>query len=339
MNTSKLRYRNHYVPELYLKRWADGTPRIWTYRLLVPHDNVPLWKQHSLETIGRRNHLYTRLRDGIESDELERWFDTTFECPANSVIEKVVAGKPLVSDDWRTLARFVALQDVRTPARMVEIVRRAQENLPALLDEVLKGAVEDMRVAKEEGRPLPVIRDPALSIPLPIAVRTEFEPGADTGKLHLETLAGRGYWLYAVEILLTQTAKHLESHRWTIVRAPKGMTWLTSDNPVVKLNFYSNGSFDLGGGWGNPGSEIFLPLSPEYLLYTQVGSRPNFVRGQRVPEQMASQIQGFIVKNAHRYVFSEHMSPLVPDARPRIVSKEMIVAEDREWSEIGRAHV
>lgn len=333
MVSDNFHFRNHYIPELYLKRWSGGTPRVWTYRLLVPHEHVQLWKHYSLESIGRRNHLYTRIREGNESDELERWFSTSFECPANSIIEKVVTGKPLAPDDWRTLARFVALRDVRTPARMTEIVERAGEYLPAMLQEVLEDAVEDIRVAKEKNLPLPVLQDKARSIPLPMAIRTEVEPGAKTGTLRIETVAGRGYWLHAVEVLLTQTVKHFESHRWTIIRSPAGMKWLTSDNPVVKLNFYGNGTFDLGGGWGNPGSEILLPLSPEHLLYTQVGKRPKFARGERLPEPLASQIQRLIIKNAHRYIFAEQIDPAVSNVRPRIVSKEMVHAEDLGWDE------
>jgi hypothetical protein len=331
MSSNEFRFRNHYIPEHYLKRWAADKKKVWTYRLLVPHENIAFWKAYSLETIGRREHLYTRLHRGVESDELERWFNTDFESPANPVIEKVITGKSLTANDWRTLARFVALQDVRTPARMTEIVNRASENLPAMLNEVLERAVENIKIAKEKNIPLPV-RDQKYPIPLPIAVRTAIEPDAETGVLSLETVAGRAYWLYAVEVLLTQTVKHLESHRWSVVRPPVGMKWLTSDNPVVKLNYYRNGTFDLHGGWGNSGSEIFIPLSPDYLLYTHVGNRRNFFRGERLPETMALPIQGFIIKNAHRYIFSEEIDPSVTNIRPRTVSQEMVRTEDHAWA-------
>jgi len=332
MSQDNFRYRNHYVPEHYLKRWALGTSRVWTYQLLVPHENLQLWKKFSLEAIAVRKHLYTRIRDANDSDELEHWFGTNFESPANSVIEKIVSGNSLIRDDWRKLARFVALQDVRTPARMTEIINRASDYLPEVLQDVLKGAVEKITFAKEHNLPLP-IPDASTSIPLPVAVRTKFEPDAETGILSLETIAGRGYWLYAIEVLLTKTVQHLERHRWTILRPPDGMKWITSDNPVVKLNYYGNGKFDLGGGWGNPGSEIFLPLSPEYLLYTQAGIKPRFSRGQRLPEYLALQIQRFIIKNAHRYIFSEHIDPVVLATRPRTVNQEMVQMENQAWTE------
>jgi len=332
MSPKNLRFRNHYVPVHYLKRWARGTPKIWTYRLLVPHNNVELWKSHSLETISRRQHLYTRIRNKRESDELEHWFSTDFETPADLAIEKVITGGHLSPSDWRALARFVALQDVRTPSRMTEIVNSASNYLPELLTGVLEQAVEEVKTAKQYNISLPVPDNSNLP-PFPIAVHTKIEPGAKVGTLNLETVAGRGYWLYAIEVLLTTTVKHLEKHRWVVVRAPKGMKWLTSDNPVVKLNYYQNGTFDLGGGWGNPGSEIFLPLSPDHLLYTQVGRKPGFSRGERLSHALANKIQCIIINNAHRYIFSEEIDRSAVALRPRTVNQEAVREENKGWEE------
>lgn len=333
MPADNLRYRNHYVPVSYLKRWSGGLPKVWTYRLLVPDERVHLWKLHSLESIGPRNHLYTRMWEGRESDELELWFDTNFECPAKLIIDKVVNGARLAPDDWKTLARFVALLDVRTPSRMTEINKHAEEYLPALLKEVLDRAVEDMTVAHDKNFPLPDIQNEPHHFHIPMALRTEIEPGAETGTLGIKVVNGRGFYLYAVEVLLTQTVKHLENHRWTVVRPPINMKWVTSDNPVVKLNFYNNGNFDFGGGWGNPGSEFFLPLSPDYLLYAQVGRKPRFARGERLPESLALQVQGLIIKNAHRYIFSERVDSSIPLMRPRTVSNELVLSEEKGWTE------
>ncbi|WP_083223919.1 DUF4238 domain-containing protein [Methyloversatilis sp. RAC08] len=324
--------RNHYVPEHYLKRWAAGTPKVWTYRLLVPHANVRSWKQHSIETIAKREHLYTRLRDGRDSDEMERWFSIDFESPANVVIEKILVGRAVSPTEWRRLARFVALQDVRTPARMTEIVNRAAEYLPSMLEEVLEGAVKDLAMMPEN-RPALRIGEDSESVSIPISMRTEFKPGARTGKLILETIAGRAYWLYAIEMLLTKTVKCLEEHRWTVVRPPDGMKWLTSDNPVVKLNYYGDETFDLGGGWGRDGSEIFLPLSPDCLLYTHVGRKPAFRRGEKLPNNIAVKIQCLIIKNAHRYIFSEDMDPDMCMLRPSVVDREIVRSEQKSWAE------
>lgn len=66
-----LRKDHHYVPKLYLKQWArDGT--ISAYGLLVPHERIPPWKRRSLKGIAYREHLYTQIVGGVESDEFER---------------------------------------------------------------------------------------------------------------------------------------------------------------------------------------------------------------------------------------------------------------------------
>jgi hypothetical protein len=56
----EFRKDNHYVPQLYLKQWATKG-RIQAYRLLVPHANLPLWKEHSLRGIAFHQHLYSYL--------------------------------------------------------------------------------------------------------------------------------------------------------------------------------------------------------------------------------------------------------------------------------------
>jgi len=78
-----------------------------------------------------------------------------------------------------------------------------------------------------------------------------------------------------------------------------------------------------------------LPLSPEHLLYTQVGKKPRFGRGERLPEPIALQVQRFIIKNAHRYIFSEQIDPAVSNTRPRTVSRELVCAEDQGWAEFN----
>lgn len=80
----QLRKDNHYVPELYLKQWADKVG-VLTYRLLVPNENVGAWKKHSLKGIGYQKHLYTYWAGGAETDEFECWLDREFEpCPRSN---------------------------------------------------------------------------------------------------------------------------------------------------------------------------------------------------------------------------------------------------------------
>lgn len=82
------------------------------------------------------------------------------------------------------------------------------------------------------------------------------------GQLKAEMIVGRGLWFSGMRHLLTHTVKHLERHKWTILRPPEDLSWFTSDDPVIRLNYYDAGRYDFNGGWGNKGTEIILPLAP-----------------------------------------------------------------------------
>ena len=59
---------------------------------------------------------------------------------------------------------------------------------------------------------------------------------------------GRSLWLWGQRHLLRRIAKHLLDNQWTILVAPDGVTWPSTDNSVIRLNFHSKQSYDLRGG-------------------------------------------------------------------------------------------
>src|SRR5262245_60187079 len=92
--------KNHYVPRLYLKRWSqDGKKKVWTYRLMVSHENVPLWGAQSYAGLANHQHLYTRHLASGKADEIENWLARDFEDPAEPVIEKVISGARVHPED------------------------------------------------------------------------------------------------------------------------------------------------------------------------------------------------------------------------------------------------
>ncbi|WP_417422339.1 DUF4238 domain-containing protein, partial [Halomonas sp.] len=112
---SQFHKANHYVPQLYLKQWSTNR-KISTYRLLVPHDNIPLWKHHSLRGIAFHQHLYTYVIGQEETDEFERWLGQEFEAPAEEAIRRAVNNERMKPEHWKNLIRFAVSQDVRKRA-------------------------------------------------------------------------------------------------------------------------------------------------------------------------------------------------------------------------------
>lgn len=323
--------KNHYVPRLYLKRWATPHRRIWTYRTLVSHSRVSDWQEHSTESVAFHEHLYTQIVAGAETDELEKWLNNEFEAPAEEALDRATSGERLRPDDWIRLIRFFAAQDVRTPARLAEALRRWHDEVPAFLDRTMKRTIARLEAARRAGtvpelRPAPQINRATF----PLRIRTQIEPGQQMGQVKAEIVVGRALWLSLMPHLLTRTANVLLQHRWTIVSPPDGLTWFTSDDPAIRLNYYDDGSYDFEGGWNNKGTDLLLPLGPRHLLYTQVGSRPPS-RGETLTPAQAKLIRRAIAKHGSRMIFAVEPDTEIPVLRPRIVDAKSFRAEIDQW--------
>ncbi|MFL6260243.1 MAG: DUF4238 domain-containing protein [Thermoanaerobaculia bacterium] len=320
---------NHYVPCAYLKRWASPKGHVWTYRTLVSHLKVPFWKESSPKGVAYHSHLYTRLIAGQETDDIERWLDREFESPAEEALRKATSDDRLTTADWKCLIRFLAAQDVRTPARLAESLRRWNREMPEFLDKTLNKSVRRLEEARNSGKAILPSEAPA-NAQSPFRITTEELPDEDFVNLKVEVVAGRGLWLFIMRHLLEKTSRVLLQHKWTILVPPKGLCWFTSDDPVVRLNFYKNYSYDFGGGWNNVGSEIFLPLGPYHLLYTQVGKKPPR-RGEIVMRDHAEYIRRFVAEHAHRMIFAADQDVDIPKLRPRVVDAELLRKENEHW--------
>lgn len=320
---------NHYIPRSYLKQWSHDGSTVWAYRILVSHARVRLWRKVSTRGVAYHEHLYTRIVASGESDEIERWLDTQFEAPAEPVIGKVVSGRPLSPSDWKVLIRFFAAQDVRTPARLVENLSRWSKTLPDMIQKTLAESVAEFEAMTIVERA--ELRDKLRShgdIPFRVSVEQNTSEGG--GWLKAETVSGRKLWLWSMQQVLTTTLRALYKHRWTILAPPDGMTWFTSDDPVVKLNFNTVNDYTFGGGWGSVGTDLLLPLGPHHLLFTQIGRRVP-PRGSRMELDKAVLVRKLIAEHAHRYIFASAPDPFVHEVRPRAVDAKILKHESREW--------
>lgn len=322
---------NHYVPKLYLKQWAlDG--QIPAYRVLVPNEKLPLWKMHSLKGIAYREHLYNYVVSGEQTDEFERWLDKEFEAPADEVISRVIREEKLSPGQWWTLIRFAMAQDVRTPARYREFVARQSMSLQPLLNETLERSVAELELAVSDGRSLQGFQETE-SEKFPFNIVIDRQPDG-SGMLQAHTVVGRRLWVWNARRLLTDTIKKIPMKGWAILNAPPGLSWPTSDNPLVRLNFHGPEKYDFKGGWGVQNGDILLPLSPKHLLYTCVGNRSK-IRGAKLDYDTAQFMRRIIIEHADRYVFSTEPSD-VHLIRPRTVCAKQFMAERSAWENWNR---
>src|SRR6267142_2879414 len=218
-STQNITHDNHFVPQLYLRRWAGTDSKVWRYSLLVPHEKVPPWKPSSTAAIAYHQHLYTRIAGGKETDEVEKWLNDEFEMPAVLPLNKAVNQEPLTRQDWNAITRFMWMQDARTPANFLKFRERQIRDLPAITQDVLENAVQKWVEAKRTDKALPTQSNPA-TMNFPSRVIKEMEPGADTGTLKVEVDVGRSLWLWSLQQPYAGAMQAIRRLKTTIVRPP-----------------------------------------------------------------------------------------------------------------------
>ncbi len=327
-------HRNHSVPQAYFRGWSTDGTRVWARRLLVPSPQYPEWTRTSIRSLARYDHLYTSVRSGEESDAFERWLNEEFEDPAAEPLRRVRADHPITADDLRRLAYYAAALDQRTPVSYMEQSERMMRDMPGILQSTLAGVKRKLRKADKERRRIEPSRE-VDNNSLPLRVRVEDSPRPGMATLKVEISVGRELWLHNMRHTLTKTIAVLKDHDWTILKPYEGYHWFTSDHPVLKLNFWDANKYNFGGGWGNRGSEIILPISPTHLLYTKVGHpKP---KSQSFDMEQTSLLQKFLAERAHRWIVAMNQPLRAVWFRRRVVDQTRFEEEETQWAEWERA--
>ena len=321
---------SHYVPQAMLRRWSDDGTHLYAYRILVSSPKVQEWRRKSIRGLARQSDLYTVFGGGEELDDFERWLSSNYEQPGLEAIDKLVRRAQLTPSDWRSMARLVAAQDVRTPLSFIESMRRWNQQIPEILDRTLQGSINRLEEASAKGVALHLTSEQSeFSNLLEINIEPPAVPGSDLASVQATVPIGRRFWVTSMRYLLTGAAETLCRHRWSVLEPANDQEWPLTDHPVLKLNYHGPGQYDFDGGWGNPGSEIMMPVSPRHLLYVQVGKKsPNRLS---FPPRHTSLIQQLLVKRAHRWVFGRRREHWVADVRPRTVDRDQLAEEAAAW--------
>src|SRR5690606_12306492 len=121
------------------------------------------------------------------------------------------------------------------------------ELMPDLLQRTVQNAAK--RLEQDESPVGLHAADQDGSRVFPLKVSIGRKPDGN-GTLKATTLVGRKMWIWSLRHLLTSTIEKLPRTRWTILHAPSNLSWPTTDNPLVRLNFFGPANYNFGGGWG-----------------------------------------------------------------------------------------
>lgn len=316
-------HRNHYVPQFYLKNWSNDGNKLWVFSLLVPHVKVPYWKEKSIEYLAVWNDFYTQYNGEKEVDDFEKWFNAEFETPAEPVITKLIKGKSITRQEEKILTRFVMAQDLRVPARVNFILDTAKKSAKDFMNTFSLD-----NVTKDE---ILYTRHDIINDLLPINVHIDREKQ----EIEMSTFIGKSVYLYAVKYLLTRTIKKVEHYRWRVIHAADGISFPTSDDPVILLNYHDKNNYDFKGGWGIKHVNIIMPLSPKCLLFTEIGMKATSRQFDNSIE-WSGFFRKIIIEHAHRYVYAESRQKGMLRINPRRVNEKTFKEEQKtmtDWHE------
>jgi hypothetical protein len=115
------------------------------------------------------------------------------------------------------------------------------------------------------------------------------------------------------------------------VHPARGLAWITSDHPLLRLAYTSDNDYHFGGGWGRRGCDILLPVTPDVLLFAQVGHH----HGRRftMSKDQTVRIVRLLTERAAREIYATEPVEQIARVRPRKVDAEMYASEQRAWRE------
>lgn len=229
-------HRNHYIPQFYLKNWSSDGRTIQTYSILVSNENVPYWTKQSIKNTAVWNDFYTRVVGVEELDDFEHWFDREFESPAKPIFDKLISGAKLSREEHKALSRFVFAQYLRTPAAYLRLTKQNSKIFPNVMDTVLEKLNHASKREFQRSRPCQsAISKEDVLFPLKISLDRE------NSMVEVKTVIGKGFYLHDLKHLLTSTVRVSERLNWQVLHASDDVSFPTSDDPVICLNYNTIG--------------------------------------------------------------------------------------------------
>jgi hypothetical protein len=337
---SDITRNTHYVPQATLRRWSENGTHVYAYDILVPHANVPDWQSRGIKRVGRQVDLYTTLEGAEETDGFEKHITRTYEEPGQEAIEKLLAKGRMSPLDWKSIARFVALQQMRTPLYFLEFVKRLNDDAPKILEKIVEELPERLAQhrASDEHPQHDVADGPNyLGEHLRISVQPGVGPAGETA-IGAEVSSSRAAWLSTITGMLVRLERVVCQHRWRTIEPAGDAEWPLTDHPVLTLNYFGPDRYDFGAGWGRKGSEFILPISPRIAVAMQVGSNNHGPRQMTVEQTRG--IQRFMAERAFRLIVARSRAAgWVRSDRPRTINAEAYATEQEAWRRWHSVHI
>ena len=321
----QITHDNHTVPQFYLRKWSNNGNTVNCYHVVRHNEGQRKWTSAKIKSMSVWRDLYTQTNDGKDDDSIERFFQRCEERAAKA-IDNLIANGEVGESEMADLVDFAIAQMVRTPKWLAEqndviaglFPSTTEEIYGELFDKVGHSTPTMQTTSKDLNN---VVAEGATPFPPP---PLEITIDEERNRLISELPIGQRSALYAMgRVLKGNVAKVLRSYTWNLLRFPNGLELPTSDNPFTRLKRVSANTYTTDCGVGVKGALLFMPLTPNWLLATEVGIGK--VEQSRLEDQaVCALIFRAIVENAHHYVYSKRRDDTIELIRRSVVNKEYL---------------
>ena len=285
----KLSRRHHYLPQMYLRGFADDDELLWVF----DRKNNTYIHQGILKTAVKKDFYTVVGPDGQKTDAVEQMLANIVEDPMKHIIERLdKKNLNWQGEDRAVLALFVALLRTRNPAfdkdqnELTEQIHRwwvkARHPSPEVVEESLReyeqNSGEEMSdVSAQEI--FDMIRDDQYEIN---------NPRQNNIKMMMS--------------LALEIAQAVFSLKWEILAAPKDCSFITCDNPFTVVPPPNFDDSIQGYGILTPGASTIVPLSSKTAIcFFGEGQR---VRGAVVYKEFLRNTNLVVAANSERFVIA-----------------------------------
>lgn len=283
------RKRHHFVPQGYLKAWADDKDQV-----SVRNRGADVHYNANIKNVALEGDLYTAFGlEGEPDDFLEKLLGDQIDGPAPALLSRLAEEKPprKNSAERISLSMFLAIQLVRTPDHINQFMfvpsaleyagsRRGPVDLDVMREYLTHIRLGDAPSAKE------------------VQAAADWVNGSLTkpGPLPSREQAIVGLFKIAREYL----APVLHDKAWSIEIDMKGR-FMTADLPVSKYWYPAKRKMYMGVGLEDA-DEIRFPIDPRHLLvmrrrYPEIRSIASTERVNSVNQQTANRCYRQIIAN------------------------------------------
>jgi len=285
---------HHYVPQGYLRLFAENKNVLY-----VSNKQFDSIRLTSPKGIGYLKDFYTvDTVDETDSAEVERNL-SKIETGCIPLLGKLLYAEDLPNAEWADVAIYIALQYGRTPHMRNKMDTAATALLNNYLKDTLTDALDDPRKYAELEREI-AEKDPKLLV---VHTRENIEKLVSGPKILEEFNLDNGTYVQSIFRMAGEIVDGLLKRHWTVLHAPKGSSFITSDNPLTlsidrTLLPYESLAILL------PGAMRYFPLSAKACLLITDENVGRIISHKAITKDEVRRINKLLYRESLKYAVS-----------------------------------